>query len=86
MGRNTGDRAGCPQGPECAALSRAGRHPAHVDLFRAAPLVRVTVKITVKNATCEESSATEYGVFDCDFDFDSQEWGGSEFSPLSGIV
>ena len=32
------------------------------------------MKIIVKNAVCEESSATAYGVFDCEFDFDSHEW------------
>ena len=41
---------------------------------RAAPLVRVKVKITVKNAVCEESSATAYGVFDREFGFRSHEW------------
>ncbi len=40
--------------------------------MRAAPLVRVKVKFTVKNAVREESSATAYGVFDCDFCFDSR--------------
>ena len=37
--------------------------------LRAAPLVRAKVKITVKNAVCEESSATAYGVFDWAFGF-----------------
>ena len=40
--------------------------------------MRVKVKFTVKNALCDESLATEYGVFDCDFDFDSHEWSYSQ--------
>ncbi len=35
---------------------------------------RVKVKITGKFSVCEESSATGYGVFDCDFPFGSHEW------------
>ena len=35
--------------------------------------MRVKVKFTVKNTVWEESSATAYGVFDCEFDFDSHE-------------
>ncbi len=40
--------------------------------LRANPLSKVKVKCTVKNAVREESSATAYGVFACEFDFDSQ--------------
>ncbi len=36
---------------------------------RAAPLVRVKVKITVKNAGCKESSATVYGVLTVNLTF-----------------
>ena len=36
--------------------------------------MRVKVKITVKNAVWDESSATSSCVLDCDFDFDSHEW------------
>ena len=36
-------------------------------------VVRVKVKITVKNAVCKESSAIAYGVFDFDLDSDSHE-------------
>ena len=42
--------------------------------LRATPLVRAIVKITVKNAVCEESLATAYGVLDCEFGFGSHEW------------
>ena len=31
-------------------------------------------KATFKNAVCDEFSATTYGLFDCDFAFDSHEW------------
>ncbi len=41
--------------------------------LRAGPLVRGKAKTTVKNAVCEESSVSAYGVFDCQFDFDSHE-------------
>ncbi len=43
-------------------------------LFRAAPLVRPKVKITVKNAVCRCRRLIPYGVFDRDFHFDSHEW------------
>ena len=43
-------------------------------VVRAAPLVRVKVKFTVKNAVCEESSAIAYGVFDCEFAYHSHQW------------
>ncbi len=36
--------------------------------FRVTPLLRVKIKITVKIAVCEESSATTYDVFDCEVD------------------
>ena len=36
--------------------------------------MRVKVKITDRNAVCEESSATTTGVFDLEFGFDSPEW------------
>ena len=42
--------------------------------LRAAPRVRVKAKIAVKNAVCEESSATADAMFDCEFAFDSHEW------------
>ena len=41
-----------------------------VRVLRENPLLRVKVKFTVKNAVWEESSATAYGVFYCDFIFD----------------
>ena len=46
--------------------------------LRAAVLVRVKVNFTVKNTGCEESLATAYGVFDCEFDFGSHEWSCSK--------
>ena len=46
---------------------------------RAAPLVRVIVKFTVKNAVCGTSSAIAYGVFDREFGFDSHEWRCSQW-------
>ncbi len=42
--------------------------------LRAALLVRVKAKVTVRNAVCEASSATAFGVFDCECDFGSHEW------------
>ena len=59
---------------DCIAINRPYAFHLCVRLYRAAPLVRVKTKITVKNAVCEESSATAYGDFDCEFDFDSHEW------------
>ena len=52
---------------------RAGTWEAHArvtapfEKVRAAPLVRVKAKITVKNAVYEYSSATAYGEVDRDF-------------------
>ena len=43
-----------------------------IQLFRAAPLVRVKAKFTVKNAVCCRQRLLAYGVLDCEFDFDSQ--------------
>ena len=54
------------------------RLEADLTQVRAAPLVRVKVKITVKNAVCEESSATANGAFDCEFVFGSDEWSCSQ--------
>ncbi len=45
---------------------------------RATPLLRVKAKITVKNAVCRSLRLAASGEFDCDFDFDSQEWSCSE--------
>ena len=45
---------------------------------RAAPLLRVKVKFTVKKAICMSLPLAAYGEFDCDFDFDSQEWSCSQ--------
>ncbi len=57
-----------------AVQGRLGRFYGSSDSgLRAAPLERVKVKITVKNDLCEASSATAYGVLDCEFDFDSHE-------------
>ena len=50
-------------------ITLRGSPSEHVPL-RANPLMRVKVKITVKNAVWEESSAPVYGVFDGEFDFD----------------
>ena len=52
---------------------------------RAAPLLRVEVKFTIKYAVCEESSATASGDFDCDFDFHSHEWACSELDRAQNI-
>ena len=49
--------------------------------LRAAPLVRAKVKITVKNAVYEESSATAYGVIDWEFGFHSHKWSCSQNYP-----
>ena len=46
----------------------------HGHVLRAAPLVRVKGKITVKKAVCEESSAIPSGVFDWEFGFYFHEW------------
>ena len=46
--------------------------------FRATPLLRVIVKFTVKNAVCMGLRLPAYGEFDCEFDYDSQEWSCSE--------
>ncbi len=42
--------------------------------LRAAPLMRVRVKFTVKFAACQESSTTAYGVFEGEFGIGSHEW------------
>ena len=42
--------------------------------IRAAPLVRVKTKSPVENAVCCRRRLLAYGVFDCDFRFDSHEW------------
>ncbi len=41
---------------------------------RAVPLVRVKAKFTVKNSVYCRRRLLTYGVFYCDFGFDSQEW------------
>ena len=43
-------------------------------LRRAAPLVRVKAKFPVKHAVCYRRRLLAYGVFDCEFDYDSHEW------------
>ena len=48
-----------------------------IDL-RAAPLVRVKAKFTVKNAVCPSLPFAAYGVFDCEFGFPSHEWSCSD--------
>ena len=48
------------------------------DNIRAAPLVRVKAQITVKTAVCMSRRLTVYGEFDCEFDYDSQEWRSSQ--------
>ena len=40
----------------------------------AAPLGRVNAKIAIKNAGCKSLRLRVYGEFDCEFDYDSQEW------------
>ena len=46
--------------------------------LRATPLLIVKAKFTVKNAVCMSLRLPAYGEFDCDFDYDSQEWGCSK--------
>ncbi len=48
-----------------------------ISAIRAAPLVRVKVKFTVKNAVCYRRRLLMYDVFDSDFAF-SHEWSCSE--------
>ena len=43
-------------------------------------------KIIVKNAVCEESSATTYGVFYCDFLFGLHEWSSADVVPVASQV
>ncbi len=42
----------------------------------------VIVKITVKFPVCSKPKTHAYGVFDCDFDFDSHEWSCSHTLPI----
>ena len=60
--------------PSCMRSIRSIRSVFGESGQRAKPLLRVKVRITVKNAGCEESSATAYGLFYSEFDFDSQKW------------
>ena len=57
---------------------REGTMGGGYDIFRATPLLRVKVKITVKFPVCSKPKTHTYGVFDRDFGFDSQEWSCSE--------
>ncbi len=45
---------------------------------RTTPLSRVQVKITVKFPVCSKPKTLTYGVFDCDFGVNSQEWSCSK--------
>ena len=47
-------------------------------MFRAAPLVRVKAKFTVRNAVCCRRRRITYGVLYCEFGFDSPEWSRSQ--------
>ena len=51
---------------------------------RATPLLRVIVEITVKFPVCSKPKTHACGVFDCEFDFGSQEWSsnGAESNSL----
>ena len=63
-------------------LSRRNQNPRALSLslsLKAAPLVRVRVKFTVKTLHAW-SGAPVYGEFDCEFDFDSHEWSCSHAS------
>ena len=40
--------------------------------------MRVIVKFTVKFPPCSKPKTHAYGVFDCEFDFDSHEWSCSQ--------
>ena len=46
-------------------------------MLRAAPLVKGKAKFPVKNAMYCRRRLLAYGGFDCEFDFDFQEWGCS---------
>ena len=50
----------------------------YCDTMRATPLLRVIVKFTVENTVCMSLRLTAYGEFDCEVDYDSQEWSCSE--------
>ena len=52
-------------------------------IIRAAPLLRAKVKITVKHTVCEESSVSQYGVFDWEFGFDSRTSGAALTYPFA---
>ena len=52
-------------------------------MIRATPLLRVIVKFTVKNAVCMSLRLAADGEFDCEFDYDSQEWSCSYAFALS---
>ena len=53
--------------------------------LRAAPLLRVIVKFTVKFPVCSKPKTHAYGVFDCEFDYDFQEWSCSDSSCVKSI-
>ena len=54
-----------------------------LETLRAAPLLRVKAKISVKIAVCMSLRLAAYGEFDSDFGFDSQEWSCSKNPVLS---
>ncbi len=56
-----------------------------LEKIRATPLLRVKAKITVKNTVCLSLRLAAYGEFDCDFDFDSQEWSCSNIAKGSNL-
>ena len=49
---------------------------------RAASLLRVKVKITVKFPVCSMPKTHAYGVFDCDFGFDFKSGAALRAAPL----
>ena len=53
-----------------------GGHACSVMFYgvRVAPLLRVIVKFTVKFPVCNKPKTHAYGVLNCEFDYDSQEW------------
>ena len=66
---------GCFRSSHSRSVKRRFRIKRSVRIpLRTNSLVRVKVKITVKNAVCEGLRRQHTAGFDCDFGFDSQEW------------
>ena len=53
--------------------------------MRANTLLKVIVKFTVKITVCMSLRLAAYGEFDCEFDYDSQEWSCSKCGWSQGV-